>query len=157
MTETKSFMVEDATIIFKNFEGKEDKYNRAGDRNFSVILTTDVAKAMESDGWNVKYLRAREEGEEQTPYISVAVNFKNRPPRIMMITSTSRTLVTEDIVDTLDYADISMIDLIARGYEWDVNGKKGIKAYLQSMFITIEEDALELKYGQLNDNNNNNE
>ena len=59
MSESKTFMVEDATIIFKNFEGKEDKYNRAGDRNFSVILTTDVAKAMESDGWNIKYLRAR--------------------------------------------------------------------------------------------------
>jgi len=154
MSEAKTFMVEDATIIFKNFEGKEDKYNRAGDRNFSVILTTDVAKAMESDGWNIKYLRAREEGEEQTPYISVAVNFKNRPPRIMLITSTTRTLVTEDIVDTLDYADISMIDLIARGYEWDVNGKRGVKAYLQSMFVTIEEDALELKYSAMTDEEN---
>jgi len=154
MGEAKTFMVEDATIIFKNFEGKEDKYNRAGDRNFSVILTTDVAKAMESDGWNIKYLRAREEGEEQTPYISVAVNFKNRPPRIMLITSTTRTLVTEDIVDTLDYADISMIDLIARGYEWDVNGKRGVKAYLQSMFVTIEEDALELKYSAMTDEEN---
>ena len=154
MSESKTFMVEDATIIFKNFEGKEDKYNRAGDRNFSVILTTDVAKAMESDGWNIKYLRAREEGEEQTPYISVAVNFKNRPPRIMLITSAARTLVTEDIVDTLDYADISMIDLIARGYEWDVNGKRGVKAYLQSMFVTIEEDALELKYSAMTDEEN---
>lgn len=154
MSEAKTFMVEDATIIFKNFEGKEDKYNRAGDRNFSVILTTDVAKAMESDGWNIKYLRAREEGEEQTPYISVAVNFKNRPPRIMLITSAARTLVTEDIVDTLDYADISMIDLIARGYEWDVNGKRGVKAYLQSMFVTIEEDALELKYSAMTDEEN---
>jgi len=154
MGEAKTFMVEDATIIFKNFEGKEDKYNRAGDRNFSVILTTDVAKAMESDGWNIKYLRAREEGEEQTPYISVAVNFKNRPPRIMLITSAARTLVTEDIVDTLDYADISMIDLIARGYEWDVNGKRGVKAYLQSMFVTIEEDALELKYSAMTDEEN---
>jgi hypothetical protein len=109
---------------------------------------------MESDGWNIKYLRAREEGEEQTPYISVAVNFKNRPPRIMLITSTTRTLVTEDIVDTLDYADISMIDLIARGYEWDVNGKRGVKAYLQSMFVTIEEDALELKYSAMTDEEN---
>lgn len=149
MPEPKTFMVEDAQLIFKNFAGKEDKYNRAGDRNFSVILSTDVAEQMEKDGWNVKWLKPREPEDEPTPYISVAVNFKNRPPRIFMLTSTARTPVSEEMVETLDYADIAMVDLIARGYEWDVNNKRGIKAYLQSMFVTIEEDALEQKYGGL--------
>lgn len=149
MAEPKTFMVEDAQLIFKNFAGKEDKYNRQGDRNFGVILSTDVAQQMEKDGWNIKWLKSREPDEEPTPYISVAVNFKNRPPRIFMLTSTSRTPVTEDMVETLDYADIAMVDLIARGYEWDVNNKRGIKAYLQSMFVTIEEDALEQKYASL--------
>jgi hypothetical protein len=147
MAEAKTFMVEDATLVFKNFAGKEDKYNRAGDRNFSALLPTDVATQMESDGWNVKWLRPREEGEEPTAYIQVAVNYKNRPPRIVMITSAGRTPISEEMVETLDYADISLVDLIARGYEWDVNGKKGIKAYLQSMFVTIQEDLLEQKYG----------
>jgi hypothetical protein len=64
-----------------------------------------------------------------------------------MITSAGRTPISEEMVETLDYADISLVDLIARGYEWDVNGKKGIKAYLQSMFVTIQEDPLEQKYG----------
>ena len=151
MPEPKTFMVEDAQLIFKNFAGKEDKYNRAGDRNFSVILSSEVAVQMEKDGWNVKWLKPREEDDEPTPYIAVAVNFKNRPPRIVMLTSTSRTPVSEDMVEALDYADIAMVDLIARGYEWDVNGKRGIKAYLQSMFVTIEEDALEQKYSSVLD------
>lgn len=151
MPEPKTFMIEDAQLIFKNFAGAEDKYNRAGDRNFSVILSSDVAEQMEKDGWNVKWLKPREQDDEPTPYISVAVNFKNRPPRIVMITSSARTTVTEDIVETLDYADIALVDLIARGYEWDVNGKRGIKAYLQSMFVTIEEDALEQKYSSILD------
>lgn len=144
--DAKTFMVEDAQIIFRNFAGKEGQYNREGDRNFAVILDEDVAKQMLADGWNVKYLAAREEGEEDTPYIQVTVNFNNRPPRVVMITSTSRTNLTDDSVEVLDWADIRMADLIARAYEWNVNGKTGIKAYLQSLFVTIEEDALERKY-----------
>ncbi len=144
--QVKTFMVEDATLIFKNFSGKEGQYNREGDRNFAVILDPDTARQMLEDGWNVRSLAAREEGDEETPYIQVAVNFNNRPPRIVMITSTARTSLDEPSCEVLDWADIRVADLIARGYEWSVNGKTGVKAYLQSLFVTIEEDALERKY-----------
>src|SRR3954466_14802410 len=100
--EVKTFMVEDAPIIFRNFSGREGQYNREGDRNFAVILTEDVAQQMLKDGWNVKYLDPREEGDEPTPYISVSVNFKNRPPRVVLLTSTSRTQLDEDSVEVLD-------------------------------------------------------
>jgi hypothetical protein len=142
----KQFMVEDATIIFRNFTGKEGPYNSKGDRNFAVILSSDVAIAMLKDGWNVRYLEPREEGDEPTPYIPVKVSFKNYPPRVVMLTATSRTQLDEDSVEVLDWSDIKNVDLIARGYDWDVNGKTGTKAYLQSLFVTIEEDALEQKY-----------
>jgi hypothetical protein len=149
--QSKTFMVEDGQIIFRNFTGKEGQYNREGDRNFAVILDQEAADQMLNDGWNVRFLAAREEGESDTPYIQVAVNFKNRPPRVVMITSTSRTQLDEASVDVLDWADIQSADLIARGYEWTVNGKSGVKAYLQSLFVTIEEDALEKKYSINND------
>lgn len=145
-TDSKTFMVEDAQIIFKNFAGKEGQYNREGDRNFAVILDSVTAEKMLQDGWNVRYLEPREEGDEPTPYVPVAVNFNNRPPRVVMLTSTSRTQLHEDNVEVLDWADIEKVDLIARAYEWTVNGKSGIKAYLQSLFVTIHEDALERKY-----------
>jgi hypothetical protein len=144
--QAKTFMVEDARIIFRNFSGKEGQYNREGDRNFAVVLPPDIAEQMLKDGWNVRVLEAREDGDESTPYISVAVNFNNRPPRVVLLTSTTRTQLNEDSVEILDWADIRNADLIARGYDWSVNGKQGTKAYLQSLFITIEEDALERKY-----------
>lgn len=144
--DAKTFMVEDARLVFRNFTGKEGQYNREGDRNFSVILDPKTAQIMLEDGWNVKFLNSREEGEPDTPYISIAVNFKNKPPRIVMITSTSRTNLTDKSVDVLDWAEIRTADLIARAYDWEVNGKRGTKAYLQSLFVTIEEDALERKY-----------
>jgi hypothetical protein len=144
-------VIEDARILFRNFAGKEGKFNREGDRNFAVILTDEVAKQMLDDGWNVKFLKAREEDEADQPYIQVSVNFRGRPPRIVMITSRGRTPLTEREVEILDWADIRKVDLILNPYEWEIGDKSGIKAYLQSLFITIIEDPLELKYADLED------
>jgi hypothetical protein len=146
--EAKTFMVEDARIIFRNFSGEPSQYNREGDRNFVVLLDRDIAKEMADDGWNIKTLPAREEGDEDQPMITVAVGYKNRPPIVTMIGSLSgiRTRMTEETVGVLDWADFESVDLIARGYDWEVNDKKGTKAYLQTMFVTIREDALQQKY-----------
>ena len=144
-------MMEGVRIIFRNFSGKEGQYNREGDRNFAVLLDEPTAEAMAADGWNVKMLKPRDDDEDAVPqaYLPVAVNYKGRPPRIVMITSRNRTNLGEDHVDTLDWVDIINVDLIVRPYEWTVNGKSGIKAYLQSMYITIQEDPLEAKYSEL--------
>lgn len=144
-------ILEDVDIIFRNFTGKEGMYNREGDRNFAVKLPRDVAEELAAQGWNVKQLRPREEDDEPQPYLSVAVNFKNRPPTIRMIGSKSgrATQLDEDTVDILDYVDISKVDVLIRPYDWAVSGNTGRKAYLQSLYITIIEDPLELKYGDL--------
>lgn len=145
-------IMEGVRIIFRNFSGKEGQYNREGDRNFAVLIDESTAEAMAADGWNVKMLKPRdddEEGSAPQAYLPVAVNFRGRPPRIVMITSRNRTNLNESQVETLDWVDILNVDLIVRPYEWTVNGKSGIKAYLQSMYITIEEDALEAKYAEL--------
>jgi hypothetical protein len=144
--EAKTFMVEDARLIFRNFSGKEGPYNREGERAFSVVLDPETAEKMLEDGWNVKFLQPREEDDGPTPYIEVAVSFKNRPPRVILITTNSRTQLSESSVEVMDWADIQTVDLISRGYEWTVNGKSGVKAYLQSLFATIREDPLEQKY-----------
>jgi len=144
-----SVVLEGVRIVFRNFAGKEGQYNREGDRNFGVLLDEDVATAMAKDGWNVKWLKAREEDESEQAYLSVTVGYKGRPPRVAMITSRGRTALSEDEIEVLDWVDIENVDLIVRPYEWVVNGKTGIKAYLKSIFVKINEDALELKYADL--------
>lgn len=144
--EVKTFMIEDAQIIWRNFSGKEGMYNLQGQRNFVVVLTEDIAEQMLKDGWNVKYPKPDDEGEIGNPTIQVAVRFDIRPPRVVMITTTGRTPVTEEMVEVLDWADIETADLICNGFDWTVNGKSGTKAYLKSLFVTIREDALERKY-----------
>lgn len=145
-----TFMVEDAQLLFRNFSGRESQYNREGDRNFCVVLDPQTAERMEADGWNIKQTKGdEEEGEPGTFYIQIGVGFKFKAPTIWVITESSRTRYNEDLVGTLDWAEIKTCDLIARAYHWDVGGKSGIKAYLKSMYITIEEDALERKYAHL--------
>lgn len=150
--QANNIVMEDVRIVFRNFAGREGQFNREGDRNFSVLLDDDkLVKDLEADGWNVKYLKAREEGDTEQPYLQVSVNFDGRPPRVTMITSRGRTNLGEREVEMLDWADIRTCDLIVRPYHWNVNGRSGIKAYLQSIFVTIEEDELELKYSDIDD------
>ena len=148
-SEAKTITVEGAQIIFRNFSGKEGPYNREGEKSFCLVLTDELAQQMEADKWNVRYLEPREEneGDEPVPYVNVSVRFDIRPPRIYMLTDKSRTQLDEASVPVLDWAEIKNVDLIIRGSDWSVNGKIGVKAYLQSLFITIEEDELEKKYG----------
>src|SRR3954469_8228947 len=145
-------LMEGVKIIFRNFSGKEGQYNREGDRNFAVLLDDNVAEVMAADGWNVKWLKPREddEDEKEQAYLAVSLNFsKGRPPRVVVVTSRGRTVLGESDMELLDWADITNVDLIIRPYEWTVSGKSGVKAYLQSIYVTIEEDPLERKYSDL--------
>lgn len=147
-------IIEGARIIFRNFAGKETMYNSEGDRNFCVLLEPDAARAMAQDGWNVKTLKPRDgSDEEPQPYIQVSVGYRHRPPRVVMVTSKGRTDLTEAELEVLDWVDIANVDLIIRPYTWNVGGRGGIKAYLKSFFVTIEEDYLELKYSDVPDLN----
>lgn len=147
----KGVMMEGVRITFRNFAGKEGPYNSEGDRNFAVLLDEKTAKMMAEDGWNVKALKAREEGDPDQPYLPVAIGFKIKPPRIVMVTSRGRTPLDEQSCEILDWAEIENVDLIVRPYEWSVNGKSGIKAYLKSIYVTVREDELEQKYSAMDD------
>lgn len=150
----QTFMVEDATILFRNFAGNEKQYNEKGDRNFCVVLSEEQALDLQADGWNVKRLKDREDQDTGDVivgdyYIKVTVGYKGRPPEIVLITSRAQTNVSEDMVETLDYVQIAEVDLICNAYHWESAGMgegHGITAYLKSLYITVDEDYLKLKY-----------
>lgn len=153
MAEAKTFMVEDAQIIFRNFTGEGSQFNAEGRRNFGVIIDPDTADMMAADGWPIKWLQARDEGDTPTPWVKVTVAYRSRagratrPPRIVVITSSGRTQLDEKSVDALDYMDFEKVDIFCNAYEWEVGDKSGISAYLKTAFITLREDPLERKYG----------
>jgi hypothetical protein len=149
-----SVTLENVRIIFRNFAGRENPYNQAGSRNFGVLLTPEIADSLSRDGWNVKVTKERELDEGELtggePWLPVAVGYKGRPPTVVMIGSRGRTNLDESTIELLDYADIQNVDLIVRPYDWELaTGKSGRKAYLKSIYVTVNEDELEQKYADV--------
>lgn len=148
----ENLVIENARLLFRNFSGRESKYNRAGQRNFCVYIE-DAADAQKliDDGWNVRVRPPREDGEEPRYYIQVAVSFENIPPTVYMITKRKKVKLDEESIDTLDFAEIRNVDLTIRPYNWVIqegtkNEKSGVKAYLRSLYVVIEEDEFAEKY-----------
>ncbi len=140
-------VIENAHILFRNFSGAEGKFNRAGDRNFCVVIENEKqAMDLMEDGWSVKTLKPREEGDQPRYYIPVTVRYDNFPPKVFMVTRKAKVLLNESTVGNLDYAELTNVDLTVTGSHWEVNGNSGTKAYLKDMYATIEEDVLAEKY-----------
>lgn len=142
----KNIAIENAQLRFRNFSGKEGRFNPEGQRNFCVILDDGIAEQMAEDGWNVKYLQPRDENEAPCPYLQVKVRFDNVPPKIVLVTSRGKSILDESTVGMLDWAEFENVDLIISPSKWDVNGKTGLAAYLKTMYVTIAEDVFEAKY-----------
>ena len=141
--------LENAHIMFRNFAGNPDKFNRNGGvRSFNVrIDDPELAEQLMEDGWNIKILAPREEGDKPTHHVQVFVGYKIRPPKVMMISGGTMTELTEETISTLDYADIMSADVEINPGVWeDDNGNERVKAWLKEMYVTIEKSAFADKY-----------
>ncbi len=143
--------IEDAKIFWTNFAGKERNNNPAGKRNFCVeIPDIQMAEQLQADGWNVKFTKDSEEYGGPRPYIQVEARYGEFPPKIYKVTSRNKTLLDEETVGDLDNDEIVGVDLYISPYHWQMpGGKSGIKAYVDKMWVTIEEDDLTKKYAHL--------
>ena len=133
--------IDDARIIYRNFAGRGDKYNREGDRNFAVLIPDEeIADELTRRGWNVKVKPPREEGDTPFMYLPVKVKFNDRGPNIYLRTGRVQNRLEEEDIGRLDRIDIIGVDLDIRPYDWEVNGKTGRTAYLQSICVTQDVD-----------------
>lgn len=144
--------IDEARIIYRNFAGAPSKFNREGDRNFAVVIEDqDIAEALTEKGWNVKIKPPREEGDEPFMFLPVKVKFNERGPRVYLqndLGGRNRVMLDEETVGMLDHVDIVNVDLDIRPYDWDVQGKTGRTAYLQSICVTQEVDRFLDRYAE---------
>lgn len=133
--------IDDARIIYRNFAGRGDKFNREGDRNFAVVIPEEeMARELTELGWNVKIKPAREEGDTPFMFLPVKVKFNGRGPNVYLQTGHNKNRLDEESVDILDDIDIVSVNLDIRPYDWDVNGKSGRTAYLQAIEVIQDVD-----------------
>ena len=142
--------IDDARIIYRNFAGVGSKYNREGDRNFAVVIPNqEIADKLTAEGWNVKVKPPREEGDDPFMFLPVKIKFNDRGPVVYLKSGDNRAIkLDEDSVECLDNIDILSVDLDIRPYNWEVNGKEGRTAYLQSIHVTQEIDRFSVRYAE---------
>ena len=133
--------IDDARIIYRNFSGVGSKYNREGDRNFAVVIPNqEIADELIKEGWNVRIKPPREEDEDPFMYLPVKIKFSDRGPNCYLRSGKTQTKLTESTIGCVDDIDILSVDLDLRPFDWDVNGKTGRTAYLQSIRVTQKID-----------------
>ena len=142
--------IDDARIIYRNFTGVGSKYNREGDRNFAVVIPNqEIADKLTTEGWNVKVKPPREDGDEPFMFLPVKVKFNDRGPVVYLKSGENKAIkLDEDSIECLDNIDILSVDLDIRPYNWEVNGKEGRTAYLQSIHVTQEIDRFAARYAE---------
>ena len=139
--------IEDARIIYRNFTGIGSKYNRDGDRNFAVIIPNqEIADELIADGWAVKIKPPRDEDDSPFMYLPVKVKFNGRGPAAYVKSGNSVQRLNEETIGMLDEIDIQSVDMDLRGYDWQVNDKKGKSAYLQAINVIQNIDRFGAQY-----------
>lgn len=161
--------INDARIIFRNFKGEADKYNREGDRNFSLIIAggalddgherkevtaEEMADALLNDvnrygvGWNVKIKAPREEGDDPFIYLPVKLKFNDRGPKVYLKSGRNTVALTEETVGMLDDIDIVSVDMDLRPYDGEISGQTFRAAYVQALWVKQEVDRFAARFAE---------
>ena len=149
--------IDDARITYRNFAGRADRYNREGDRHFTLIIPDqDICDALLNDtnengaSWNVKIRAPREEGDDPFMTLKVKVKFNGRGPNVYLKTGDKVNRLDEDSVGILDEIKIASVDLDIRPYDDIVSGKPFRAAYLHSIHVTqgVSNDRFAERYAE---------
>lgn len=139
--------IDDARIIYRNFSGAPSKFNREGDRNFAVVIPDqELADELIEAGWNVRIKPPRDDDDAPFMYLPVKIKFNDRGPTVYLKSGKAMNRLTEETIGMLDDMDIAGVDLDIRPYDWEVNGREGRTAYLQSIHVTQQIDRFAQRY-----------
>lgn len=143
-------IIEGGRIIYRNFSGKETKFNHAGDKNFCVFIDDPAfAEQLKADGWNVKIRQPRDEGDSVSHFLKVNINYRNRGPKVFRHIGKATFECNQDTIADIDQDEIIGCDIIVNPYHWERDGKSGISGYLDTLHVVVKEDYFNDKYAQM--------
>ena len=136
---------------WSNFSGRPLPWDPANTkRTFTIFLTEEEYKRLKDLGWNVKEREPKNASEPSTYHLKVTVNYdvsRKLQPRIWLVRNSGDPVLLEpEDLFQLDDEDtiITRAKVQIRAYDWEwgtgKNARKGRKAMLKQMFITIEQE-----------------
>lgn len=142
--------MDDVRLVYKNFAGVSNSYNREGERNFSIIIPDmETAQELMDMGWRVKIRAPREEGDLPFIHMPVKVKFNGYGPDIYLCSGKNKTKLTEDTVECLDRISIKQVDLDLAPYYWTSrDGTSGRSTYLSKMYVVQEIDRFQQRMAE---------
>lgn len=165
----KAVKIEDAQIAFKDFTGTVGDFNQYGNKNFTLILHPDtpIGLVWEKDGkkyeeeevaswlgmtdahgfaWNLRPPKTIDENDPDKMYLNVTVSYAKFAPTVIQIVDGTPVPLVAETISTLDTQRILTADVAFTPSYWERATGKGIKAYLKTMYVTVEVDEFASKY-----------
>lgn len=152
-------VVKNACIMFTNFAGEKDRFNM-GKPQFNLVLTEEAARDLQADGWNVRIMPAREEGESPTYMTNINVAFSDdgrRNPTIKLYSSLDGKRVcrrlSAETIGILDDIRLERINLRIGSFNYD-GDKYTMKGYLHELQAVqkAEQTSFDDDYADYQDN-----
>lgn len=145
--------IQDARTMFRNLSGASRKFEKDDGlfldarRELTVCLDRELAEELLEEGLPVKVKPPRTEDEDEQFRLKVAVRMESKfPPTVYLVQGRLKTLLNKDTIGLLDKLRPLKIDLRFRYYNWELAGKTGVKAALDTMYFVAEEDPLAEAY-----------
>ena len=170
---------ENCNIDFSNFAGEGSKYNKAGERDFTLSINDEAsATELRDQGWSMqavtnnpqemarleasgwRNVKLNEYVDETKFRLKVKISFNPPSPRIApsKITTYSGRVVTEISEEAAGMLDgmigrFQQVDVEVRPRWWldDATNEWNIKAYLHDMRIVLQTSKLDEKYADYAD------
>ena len=151
----KLLKIDSPELFMINFSGRPTDNNPQGHRQFSMVIPSEeMAEDMKADGWSVWYTKESDKYGGPKPCITVEMRFHHEKdleylnPKIYRCTrkKPEGVLLTEDLVSDLDRDEIEDTILWINPSRWNVNGKTGIKAYVDSLWVKVEDSDPTTKF-----------
>lgn len=143
-----SLVIKDAEMYFKNFRGRELAFNPAGKRTFCVRIDGRKAKKLRKDGWSIKEIYFNKSHTKKRWFLPVTIyescaDTKINSKVVAIISDVRGLKVCKQLngrsLGVLDVVDIEHLNMVIRGYEYNVGGRHGIKAYLRNADVYISD------------------
>lgn len=140
--------IENANVkwAFSHFDGQADTFNDPGDHNFTLIIDEEHARELIAEGWNIRVMDGREEGDPPEYLLKVKISYRFEPPKVYLIKGERKIRANELDLSDIKRATCEQLDLIITPSPWVHGRDSGITAYVKEMYAKVKESRFSERY-----------